>query len=498
MFGIRHLTTAPAAGSRRTTHRLGLILGATVACATIAAFAPTAASAGTVPTPSSGATGSSATASSLSQAETLASPSVVLINYEVSATAQNVVTGKIYDSYTDDGPLTTSFIGTGFFVSSDGFIVTAAHLAAPTPDDIKQVILTELYTEAIATNNCDGCGTDPAEDANAVAARYSLTNVKTKITVYTQNQNLANKPSGLAASLVQSSPVSENDTAVIKVQGSNFPVLTLADSSAAKVGDAVGIIGYPSTAISNVDLSTVTSPTITSGTITNKNKQNGFDRIQSDATAEHGNSGGPLINASGAVVGIVSNGPTSTTNFLIPSNAIKDVMRQAGVDNSTGKIDAAWRTGLTAFAGQHYKDAAAAFQTCVDLNPVQVGCASYHTQAVQNLAQDVPANGSSNGAGGNVGPGGNGATVAHSSSSTVPIIIGGGVALLIIIGLTALLVTNRRKPATPAYQAPAGDWYQQQYAYAQTAPQPAPHSAPAPQPVDPQATTHYVPGGYGR
>src|SRR6185437_4820611 len=108
--------------------------------------------------------------------------------------------------------------------------------------------------------------------------------------------------------LIQSSPVTENDTAVIKVQGSNFPVLAMGDSDAAQVGDPVGVIGYPATAIDNVDLATLTSPTVTSGSVTNKPSQGGFARLQSDATAEHGNSGGPMINATGQVIGIVSNG----------------------------------------------------------------------------------------------------------------------------------------------------------------------------------------------
>jgi serine protease Do len=328
-------------------------------------------------------------AGALTHAETLSSPSVVLIEYAISASAQNIKTGQVFTSFTDNGPISTSSIGTGFFASSDGFVVTAAHLAAPTVEDQKQSILTELYDEALATNNCTGCGPDPAQDAADVAANYQLTGVSTQITVFTQDQDLANHPSGLTAALIQSSPVTENDTAVIKVQGSNFPVLPIGDSDATQVGDPVGVIGYPSTAIDNVDLQTLTSPTVTSGSITNKPSQGGFARLQSDATTEHGNSGGPMINATGQVVGIVSNGPTSTTNFFIPSNAVKLVLRQAGVDNSAGQIDSLWRDGLAAYTGHHYRQADQLFAQCVALNKVQVGCASYDKQAISNFGADV-------------------------------------------------------------------------------------------------------------
>jgi S1-C subfamily serine protease len=328
-------------------------------------------------------------AGSLTHAETLSSPSVVLIEYAISASAQNIKTGQVFTSYSDNGPISTSSIGTGFFVSSDGFVVTAAHLAAPTLEDQKQSILTELYTEALATNNCTGCGPDPAQDAADVAANYQLTGVRTQLTVFTQDLDLANHPSGLTAALIQSSPVTENDTAVIKVSGSNFPVLPIGDSDATQVGDPVGVIGYPSTAIDNVDLQSLTSPTVTSGSITNKPSQGGFARLQSDATTEHGNSGGPMINATGQVVGIVSNGPTSTTNFFIPSNAVKLVLRQAGVDNSAGQIDGLWRDGLVAYAGHHYRQADQLFAQCVALNKVQVGCASYDKQAISNFGEEV-------------------------------------------------------------------------------------------------------------
>jgi S1-C subfamily serine protease len=375
-----------------TTHRqhravafgfglLTAVIMSVIGLAGQAEASPTTQTATTAPTaPAAGA---------LTDAATRSSPSVVLIEYVISAGAQNIKTGEVFTSYTENGPLSTSSIGTGFFASSDGFVVTAAHLAAPTVEDQKQSILTELYAEALATNNCTGCGQDPAQDAADVAANYQLTGVRTQITVFTQDLNLANHPSGLTAALIQSSPVTENDTAVIKVAGSNFPVLAIGDSDATQVGDPVGVIGYPSTAIDNVDPSALTSPTVTGGSITNKPSQGGFARLQSDATTEHGNSGGPMINATGQVIGIVSNGPTSTTNFFIPSNAVKLVVRQAGVDNSGGQIDSLWRDGLVAYAGHHYRQADRLFAQCVALNQAQVGCAGYDRKAISNFAEDA-------------------------------------------------------------------------------------------------------------
>jgi len=334
---------------------------------------------------------SAASSDDLIQSAQIDRPSVALVEFDASALAQNVSTGEVFHSFTNpDQPLSLSFIGTGLFVSSNGFLVTAAHLAAPTDNDLKLAILTQLYAEALQTNNCSNCDPDPSNNAAANADSYTLSSVQKSVTVFTQDLNLASKPTGLTAEVRQSSPVDHNDIAILKVSGRNFPIIHIGDASTTQIGDQVAVIGYPSTAIENVDLASVTSPTTTFGRISNKVQQQGFDRLAADATAEHGNSGGPLINANGDLVGIVSNGPTSTTNFYIPSNAVREVAGKAGVDNSYGQIDKLWRNGLKAYAGKHYDDAAKIFAECITLNKVQVGCSQYQLLAAERHAQNVP------------------------------------------------------------------------------------------------------------
>ncbi len=178
---------------------------------------------------------------------------------------------------------------------------------------------------------------------------------------------------------------------------------------------------------------------MTSGSVTNKPSQGGFARIQSDATTEHGNSGGPMINATGQVIGIVSNGPTSTTNFFIPSNAVKLVVRQAGADNSPGQIDSLWRDGLTAYAGHHYRQADQLFAQCVALNKVQVGCASYDKLAIGNFGQDpAPATALSNVPALPLGRGGS------SGLNPAVIVIGLLIAAGAVVGIALLVRRGRR------------------------------------------------------
>ncbi|HEX8212847.1 MAG TPA: trypsin-like peptidase domain-containing protein [Longimicrobium sp.] len=98
------------------------------------------------------------------------------------------------------------------------------------------------------------------------------------------------------------------DVAVIKVEGSGFPVVRLGTSDGAKIGEWVLAIGNP------LDLGT----TVTSGIISAKGRPLPIlrestgsrwaieDFIQTDAPINPGNSGGPLVNLRGEVVGVNS------------------------------------------------------------------------------------------------------------------------------------------------------------------------------------------------
>jgi serine protease Do len=116
----------------------------------------------------------------------------------------------------------------------------------------------------------------------------------------------------------------DTDLALIKIDETGLPFLTLGDSSKSKVGDWVLAIGNPF----GLD------HTVTKGIISAKGRAIGAgpydDFIQTDASINPGNSGGPLINMDGEVVGInaaiVASG--QGIGFAIPSDLAKDVVAQ--------------------------------------------------------------------------------------------------------------------------------------------------------------------------
>ena len=143
------------------------------------------------------------------------------------------------------------------------------------------------------------------------------------------------------AELVGSDP--STDLAVIKVDApaSVLTPLTLADSDAVAVGDNVVAIGSPF-GLEN---------TVTSGIVSALHRQmtspNNFsidDSIQTDAAINHGNSGGPLLNAEAQVIGVNAqiesdSGGNDGVGFAIPSNTVKSIVSEL---ISTGKAEHAY------------------------------------------------------------------------------------------------------------------------------------------------------------
>ena len=107
-----------------------------------------------------------------------------------------------------------------------------------------------------------------------------------------------------------------------------FKPVIFGDSSKARVGDWVVAIGNPFGL----------GGTVTSGIISARNRQIGLTRyedfIQTDASINQGNSGGPLFNLKGEVIGIntaiIAPGQSGSIGigFAIPANAASNVIDQ--------------------------------------------------------------------------------------------------------------------------------------------------------------------------
>jgi len=169
----------------------------------------------------------------------------------------------------------TTARGTGFFISSDGYIITNNHI-------VENAVKVEVTSLQDKTYQAKVVGNDP-----------------------------------------------ETDLALIKVNDGNLPYVELGDSDRTQVGEWVLAIGNP------LGL----THTVTAGIVSAKGRifsglepqQPYQDFIQTDAAINRGNSGGPLINLEGRVVGINSiifspSGGNIGIGFAISSNLAKSIV----------------------------------------------------------------------------------------------------------------------------------------------------------------------------
>ena len=160
--------------------------------------------------------------------------------------------------------------GSGFVIKSDGFILTNHHVVAGVGDNVR---ITVVFA-----------------DGSTARGKVVGTN-------------------------------SAYDLAVVKVDRTGLPAVTLGNSDNVVVGDAVIAIGSPlglqSTVTSGI-ISALNRP-VTTGDM---NATSYISAMQTDAAINHGNSGGPLIDGSGAVIGINSAIATLGSTFGSESGSI--------------------------------------------------------------------------------------------------------------------------------------------------------------------------------
>ncbi len=212
------------------------------------------------------------------------SSTIDVVNKVSPAVVSVVIRTVSFNRYS--GPSSTNQgIGTGFIVSSDGLIVTNSHVVYDTSGQYA-VVLKDGTTYNVKTVNQD----------------------------------------------------SVSDLAILKIDATNLPTVTLGDSENIKVGQTAIAIGNALGRFDN---------TVTKGVISGVARElqaasptgdiNTYENaIQTDASLNPGNSGGPLLNSAGEVVGInVATASAENINFAIPINNLKPIL--AGY-LATGKI----------------------------------------------------------------------------------------------------------------------------------------------------------------
>lgn len=210
---------------------------------------------------------------------------------------------------------------------SDNSITAVAEKVAPSVVSILTETRSESWTGQSVTGNSAGTGVIVTKDGYILTNKHVIDGAE-KISVMLDNGTTYESGE---VELVGVDP--SNDIAFLKIKGAtDLPYAELGDSKTLKVGQRVIAIGNALGQLQNTVTEGIisgTGRTITASDSTGYSAERLTDMIQTDASINAGNSGGPLVNAAGQVVGINTAISSNAQNigFTIPISSIKGLLK---------------------------------------------------------------------------------------------------------------------------------------------------------------------------
>ncbi|MFN2464989.1 MAG: trypsin-like peptidase domain-containing protein [Candidatus Dormibacteria bacterium] len=273
-------------------------------------------------------------------------------------------------------------MGSGFMASREGFIATSAHVVATPDEQVKQDFSDRIVADLRDPANQAQIGkADKIPDdllPGYVAFLTSWVSQHATITEFDKQIHVAIgkgtpglplKTNGLAATVAAAGePVPGKDVAILKIdKRADYATLPVGDENTVKGGETVSVVGYPGDAIlKNQDTNPreVSASESHGGLNYARKVQSGYEAIGAKADASPGESGGPVIDRFGRVVGITAyttldrNGKTvPNETYAVPARVLKEYLKKARVHAAMTDTTASYEAGLSEFSQQHFRNA---------------------------------------------------------------------------------------------------------------------------------------------
>lgn len=269
--------------------------------------------------------------------------------------------------------------GSGFIVSPDGYVISNAHVVAA--DDPEEELVVNFAQDLIfALREGIEEGEDLSEEEKDyiervlfdelwafVEAEATLDDIETDIYVLSgratpdddiivESWDADVLKTGEFTSEVEGEYVVGDDVALLSVDHTDLPTVTLGSAADVGTGDDIFVIGYPDIGVDTLfeERNITLEPTLTSGIVSARRPlQSGHNSIQTDAGLNGGNSGGPMYNSDGEVVGIATfkaaDPRIEDVGFGLPIELAKEFMAEFGIENTTGPTHESFKEGLDAY-----------------------------------------------------------------------------------------------------------------------------------------------------
>lgn len=236
--------------------------------------------------------------------------------------------------------------GSGFIIRADGYILTSGHVVAPTRDIASleralrrngaiAALVKHFPIDQLRSSQRDS-SLGPFVDALAKVGVIEKMRIVDQV-VLSDGETMPFTVRGYSPALSERGA----DLALLHVEHQNLPALPLGDSATVSVGDSIWAAGYPSVASSSDDViggwlsrDTDLEATFSAGAITAIRRDvAGHEVLQSNVAIYPGNSGGPVVNHRGEVIGIAGWGPPTAEQikFLVPISVARPFVAKAGI-----------------------------------------------------------------------------------------------------------------------------------------------------------------------
>lgn len=298
-------------------------------------------------------------------------PAVVRVVTEELATLSVQLCTRAVTLPRSGGTYDIGATGTGAFITSTGEVLTADHVVE-LPDD--EIVIFAAQDVADLLNNASAF--DPGcqlQGGPVSASDIASGNVNVKFTAHVSNKRTGVwlstgytgplKVTSLKedppkdARLITNSSYTQDDLAIIQVNMTDTPSIALDPSANVAVDDPLTVIGFPGNGDINENASNLLTASVNGVVVSAfKTNDNGSPLIQVGGNVEHGDSGAPVLDGGGHVVGIVSFAgpdPRGITTFLRASDTALALIRGHSIDMVPGRFQRQWSQAFHDYAATY-------------------------------------------------------------------------------------------------------------------------------------------------
>ncbi len=292
--------------------------------------------------------------------------------------------------------LDITMVGSGFIITPDGYVITNAHVVDENDEETKKNFAQQAFQEILDSDMKEfetSMGRKLTEDEakalmDANSWYFSQTLEVGEITKeFSVVMGISGEkgkivPMVIPAKLItQGKAIPGKDVAILKLTKKHtYPTIRIGNDKEMRVGDQVYVLGYPAVATFHPLISeeSISEASLTRGLVSaKKNMKDGWEVLQTDASITHGNSGGPVMNEYGEVIGLATfgsidyqrNAEVQGMNFIVPSTIVFEFIDKKEIEPAMSDISLAYEEAMDLYDASRYKKALVKLEEVKDMNP---------------------------------------------------------------------------------------------------------------------------------